>query len=69
MTPVHLMVRGDRAAPMLPVREHLRVVERRVAPPGYDRLCPVFSVVDGHLTFVKTISTEAALATLVAGEA
>jgi len=69
VTPVHLMVRGDRAAPMLPVREHLRVVERRVAPPGYDRLCPVFSVVDGHLTFVKTISTEAALATLVAGEA
>lgn len=69
MTPAHLMVRGDRAAPMLPVREHLRVVERRVAPPGYDRLCPVFAVVDGRLAFIKTISTEAALATLVAGEA
>ena len=66
MTPAYLMVRGDRAAPMLPVREHLRVVEHRVAPPGYDRLCPVFG---GHLTFVKSISTEAALATLVAGEA
>ncbi len=63
------MVRGNRAVPVLPIREHLRVVERRVAPPGYDKLCPVFAVVDGHLTFVKSISTDAALATLVAGEA
>ncbi len=69
MTPAHLMVRGDRAAPMLPVREHLRVAERRVAPPGYDQRCAVFATLNGRLTFVKTISTEAALATLVAGEA
>jgi len=69
VTPAHLMVRGDRAAPVLPVRAHLRVVERRVAPPGYDRRCAVFGMVDGRLTFIKTISIEAALATLVAGEA
>jgi len=69
VTPAHLMVRGDRATPMLPVHEHLRVVEHRIAPPGYDKLCPVFAVVDGRLTLVKSISTEAALATLVAGEA
>ncbi len=69
MTPAHLIVRGNRAAPVLPVREHLPVAERRTAPPGYDKLCPVFAVVGGRMTFVKSISTEAALATLVAGEA
>jgi len=69
VTPAPIVVHGDRTTPVLPVREHLRVVERRVAPPGYDRMCPLFSQVDGRLTFVKSISTEAALATLVAGEA
>jgi len=69
VTPAPIVVHGDRATPVLPIREHLRVVERRVAPPGYDKLCPVFAVVDGRLAFVKSISTEAALATLVAGEA
>lgn len=64
-----IVFHGDRTTPVLAVREHLRVVERRVAPPGYDKLCPVFAVVDGRLAFVRSISIRSATALIIAGEA
>ncbi len=69
MTPAPIVVHGDRTAPVLPVREHLRVVERRVAPQGYDQLCALFSQVDGRLIFVGSVSIQTATAMLIAGEA
>ncbi len=69
MTPAPIVVHGDRTTPVLPVREHLRVVERRAAPPGYDRMCPLFSQVDGRLIFVGSVSIQTATAMMIAGEA
>ncbi len=69
MTPAPIVVHGDRTTPVLPVREHLRVAERRVAPPGYDRLCPLFSQVDGRLIFVGSVSIRTATAMMIAAEA
>ena len=69
MTPAPIVVHGDRTAPVLPVREHLRVVERRVASQGYDQLCALFSQVDGRLIFVGSVSIQTATAMLIAGEA
>ncbi len=64
-----IVFHGDRTTPVLPVREHLRVAKRRGAPPGSDRLCLLFSLVDGHLTFVRSILIRTATALIVAGEA
>ena len=69
MTPAPIVVHGDRNAPLLPVREHLRVAERRVAPPGYNQMCALFSQVDGRLIFVGSVSIRTATAMMIAGEA
>jgi len=64
-----IVVHGNRTTPLLAVRVHLRVAERRVAPPGYDQLCPLFSQVDGHLIFVGSVSIQTATAMMIAAEA
>jgi len=69
VTPAPTVVHGDRTSPLLPVREHLRVAERRVAPPGYDQMCALFSQVDGRLIFVGSVSIRTATAMMIAGEA
>lgn len=65
-----LMIKGDRAAPRLPIALHLRAVDDRIAPPAPGFECPLYVRKNGRYPrFEGFVAVDVALAALVAGEA
>lgn len=62
------MIRGDRAAPRLPVRPDLRAAGSRVQPAAPSPACPLYSRIAGRLVLNGVLTVEEAAAAMIAGE-